>query len=99
MKLKLEQGFANYYHCLVKVKRDKPEWWPWEDWLGITVTICKHDGYWLVLGFFDDVCDKMLELFGETCRKHETKAGVLNDMRKLISSMPHHLNYKLQIDE
>lgn len=94
MKIKLE--FAGYrgafdtspYDVLVKVKRDKPEYWPWQRVLDVYFYIEKYPkelgGGWHLKSWTDESDKYMIEKFGAEHLRCDDRKGLIKVLEQII---------------
>ena len=116
MKLKLEKAYRhNYarefgsndkewyldaYNLLVKVKKENPEWYPWEGFCSCTLHIHyngrpnRYGHHWSVSGFSDEMDKIMLEELGDSYKSYATREDMMKDLEKIVArNVPVHYKY------
>jgi hypothetical protein len=83
--------YVDAYKVLVKVKKDNPEWYPWEKVCPCTLRI-NYDGHpnryghhWSVSGFSEEMDKIMLEEFGDTYKSYATSKDMMKDLEKIVA--------------
>lgn len=116
MKLKLEKAYRHSYarefgsddkdwyldayNVLVKVKKENPEWNPWESVCSCTLHIHyngrsnKYGHHWSVSGFSDEMDKIMLEELGDSYKSYATRKDMMKDLEKIVArNIPEHYKY------
>lgn len=83
--------YVDAYDVLVKVKKDNPEWYPWEKVCPCTLHI-DYDGqpnryghHWSVSGFSDEMDKIMLEELGASYKSYATRKEMMKDLEKIVA--------------
>lgn len=95
MEIKLVNSIYNFYDVEVKVKREKPEYHPWQNWFGTSVLIEKakeklNGREWIVISRTDDMDKIFNDLWGNGILFLKTKKDVIEVVKQIIIST----NYK-----
>lgn len=112
MKLKLEKAYRHdyarefgsndkewyldAYNVLVKVKKENPDWNPWEKVCSVTLHIHYHGdtNKWSVSGFSDEMDGIMLEELGDSYKSYSKRAEMMKDLEKIVArQIPVHYKY------
>lgn len=94
MQIKLEnagyKGAFNTqpYNVLVKVKREKPEYWPWQGVLHVSFHIEKYPadlgGGWHIRSWTDESDKYMVEKFGTENFRCDDRKGLIKVLEQII---------------
>ena len=105
MEIKLVNSVYNFYDVEVKVKREKPEYHPWQNWFGTGILIEKlkekrNDKEWVLISRSDDMDNIFNYLWGESIIFLKTKKDVIEAVKQLIISTDykHWLYENLEIE-
>lgn len=92
--------YVDAYNVLVKVKKDNPEWNPYEKVCPCTLHIHynghpnKYGHHWSVSGFSNEMDKIMLEEFGDSYKSYEKREEMMKDLEKIVArNIPVHYKY------
>ena len=101
MKLKLQKDFRHTYRFAphdyfesytlhVKVKKENPEWTPWESVCPCSLHIIydsnenKYGHHWRVSSWSDRMDKQMNELLGSDFKSYPSRKEMLRDLQKIV---------------
>lgn len=86
--------FLDAFHAEIKVKKENPEFYPWEGFLCCTLRI-HYDGHafangnhWSLSSFSDRTDEVMKKVFGETFLTFGKKKEVIAAIEKIVPFFP-----------
>lgn len=86
--------FLDAFHAEIKVKKENPDFYPWERFLTCTLHI-HYDGHpfangnhWSLSGFSDSVNKVLVNLFGESFLTFGNKKDLLAAIEKIVPYFP-----------
>lgn len=94
--------FVDAFHAEIKVKKENPEFYPWEKFLACTLHI-HYDGrafangnHWSLSAFSDRTEEVMKKLFGETFLTFGKRKDLIASIEKMVPFFPlyHYVNGK-----
>lgn len=97
-----KNGFLDVFHVEIKVKKENPEFNPWERFLGSTLHIhyeghpFANGNHWSLSSFSDRTDEVMKKVFGETFLTFGKKKEVIAAIEKIVPHFPmvHYVNGK-----